>query len=293
MCEKCRSLVYGGELQQISAHAKSLESEQRYVEARDAWSSALKLLPQTSQQAVWIRDKITELDRTAGGLAEMRPATQAGERSLAESIPKFLVTFALFIAVEAYYGGMKFGIGFSVLILIHELGHFIDVRRRGMTADLPVFLPGLGAFVRFRSGMISREVRAAVSLAGPFAGFLSAAVCAAVWYATGDKYWAVLAQSGAWLNMLNLTPVWISDGGQAAFALDKKQRALLLITALAMWGLTSETVMLIVAGGAAFRLFTKDVPLKPSAAMTAYFVAVVILLAAVMYVAPGTGFVTK
>jgi Zn-dependent protease len=293
VCGHCRSLVHTAQLQAISEHAKSLEGEQKFLEAREQWRAALQLLPQDSRQAAWIRDKIAELEDTASAWTELRPALAMPTRSVTDSMPAFLLSFAAFIAVESMYGGFKFGIGFSLLIMIHEFGHFIDVKRRGMEADFPMFLPGLGAFVRFRLGNISREVRAGVSLAGPLAGLIAAIACVAAWYVTGDRYWGVLAQSGAWLNVLNLTPVWISDGGQAALALGKMQRAGLLIASVAMWLVTGETVLLIVAAGALFRLFTKDAPLKPSMAMTAYFVAVLVLLSAVMAISPGTGFVTQ
>lgn len=290
MCERCRSLVYANELQQISSHAKSLEDNQQFLEARDEWNSALRLLPESSKQAVWIRDHIAGLERIGTAWAELGHAQESKQRATSASAGAFLVSFALFIAFESYYGGLAFGIGFSVLILVHELGHFIDVKRRGMQADLPIFIPGMGAFVRFRSSVISREVRAGVSLAGPFAGFISAAVCGVIWYGTGEKYWASLAQSAAWLNLLNLTPVWILDGGQAASALSRSQRALILATAVVLWAVTGESVFFVVAGGALYRMFAKDTPLQPSALMGYYFLVILAFLAAVMYLVPGTGF---
>ncbi len=290
VCENCRSLVYANELQQISAHAKSLENEQHYLDAREEWNSALKLLPASSQQAAWIRDKVAELDRTASAWAGMGQAANEQPNFVRTSAGAFVVSFALFILFESLYGGLKFGIGFSVLILIHEFGHFIDIRRRGLKADLPMFLPGLGAFVRFRSALISRELRAGVSLAGPMAGLLSAIACAVTWYVTQDKFWASLAQSGAWLNLLNLTPVWILDGGQAASALGKLPRIVLAVAAIVMWRVTGESVYFVVAGGALFRTFTKDTPNDSSTLIAVYFAALIILLGTVMYFVPGNGF---
>jgi Zn-dependent protease len=290
VCEKCRSLIYGNELQQISSHAKSLEEDQRFLEARDEWNSALRLLPESSKQAIWIRDHVAELERTGSAWAELGHAQENKQGATSASFGAFLISFAAFIVFESFYGGLAFGIGFSALILVHEFGHFIDVKRRGMQADLPIFIPGMGAFVRFRSSLISREVRAGVSLAGPFAGFISAAVCGAIWYVTGEKYWASLAQSAAWLNLLNLTPVWILDGGQAASALSRIQRASLLVVALILWWVTGESVFFVVAAGALYRVFAKDTPLRPSPVMGYYFVAVMALLAAVMYLVPGKGF---
>ncbi|HKR86237.1 MAG TPA: hypothetical protein VJS37_18895, partial [Terriglobales bacterium] len=68
---------------------------------------------------------------------------------------KFLLSFASFLFVYSALYGIKFGLGFAVLILVHELGHFIDIKRRGLPADMPVFLPGLGAYVRWRGMGVS------------------------------------------------------------------------------------------------------------------------------------------
>jgi hypothetical protein len=86
--------------------------------------------------------------------------------------------------------GMKFGIGFAILILIHEMGHFVDVKRRGLPAEMPVFLPGLGAYVKWQALGVTLETRAGVSLAAPLAGWLASATCVAIWWNTGDPFWA-------------------------------------------------------------------------------------------------------
>jgi len=65
--------------------------------------------------------------------------------------------------------GVKFGVGFAILILVHEMGHFVDIKRRGLPADMPVFLPGFGAYVRWTALGVSARTRAFVSLAGPLA----------------------------------------------------------------------------------------------------------------------------
>src|SRR5262249_26745280 len=152
---------------------------------------------------------------------------------------------------------------FAIQILVHELGHFIDIRRRGLPADLPVFLPGFGAFVRWQAMGVPLTTRAAVSLAGPFAGFMGAAVCAAMWFRSGDPLWAALARSGAWLNLLNLIPVWALDGGHACLALTRSQRGFLLITSLILLLFVGEGMFLLIALGATWRLFTKDQPELP------------------------------
>jgi Zn-dependent protease len=173
------------------------------------------------------------------------------------------------------------------LILVHEMGHFIDIKRRGLPAEMPVFLPGLGAYVRWQALGVSRETRAAVSLAGPLTGLLAAAACALVWWHTGNGIWAALARASAWLNVLNLIPVWVLDGGQAAVAMDKQERVWLLTSCVALWLLLGQSVFFLVALGAGYRIFTKDLPPKPSRATTAYFISVLTGLGLVMWLLPG------
>ena len=112
---------------------------------------------------------------------------------------KFLLSFVAFFGFYWAAFGMKFGLGFAGLVLIHEMGHFVAIKRRGLPVEMPVFLPGFGAYVRWQALGVSPETRAAVSLAGPLAGFLASVVCAVLWWQTGNVLWAALARSGAWL----------------------------------------------------------------------------------------------
>jgi Zn-dependent protease len=201
-----------------------------------------------------------------------------------------LLSFAAFIAIYWAASGMKFGIGFAVLILIHEMGHFIDIKRRGLPADMPVFLPGLGAYVRWQALGVPLETRAAISLAGPLAGFLASLACAAIWWQTGNPLWAALARSGAILNLLNLIPVWVLDGGQAALALSKTERIVLLIACVALGLVFGQNLFFLVALGAGYRaFFAADLPAQPSRATTVYFIAVLTALGVIIRLMPGQG----
>jgi hypothetical protein len=136
----------------------------------------------------------------AGRLAPLAPIAvllSKGKVLLAIFNLKFLLSLGAFVGVYWSIYGMKFGIGFAAQILAHELGHYIDIKRRGLPADLPVFLPGFGAFVRWQAMGVPLTARAAVSLAGPLAGAIAAAVCMIVWYQTGNGLWAALGRAGA------------------------------------------------------------------------------------------------
>ena len=277
-----------------------LEAQGDLFAARDRWLSALPLLPEASAQGKWVRERVRTLEESAVALAgREKKKNWAGKLGplgglaviLAKILKlKFLFSLVAFMGFYWALWGARFGVGFAVLILIHEMGHFVDVKRRGLPAEMPVFLPGFGAYVKWQAMGVSQETRAAVSLAGPLAGWFAAAVCALLFYQTGDRLWAALAFSGAWLNVLNLIPVWMLDGGQAALALSKAERFVVLATSIGIWLATGQMVFLLVALGAAWRLFTKDTPDHSGPAITAYFVAVLAGLAVIMWLMPQQGF---
>jgi len=301
-CEQCHSLIHSEELIRISERAKALEADEP-LSAKQEWLKALPLLPANSTQATWIRDQVQKLElsaRTApppeqrhGWARKLGPLAPiavvlAKSKTLLLAIFKLKFIFSLFAFMGVYWAlyGAGFGVGFAVLILVHEMGHYVDIRRRGLPADMPVFLPGLGAFVRWKALGVTRQTRAAVSLAGPLAGLLGAAVCALLWYRTGNGLWAALARTTAGLNILNLTPVWVLDGAQAVAALGRSERFVLLAACLVCWLFLGEGIFVLVAAGTVYRLFTKDLPPQPSPPITAYFVGVLACLAAVLWMTP-------
>ncbi len=304
VCPACRALVHGQKFEQLSDAADRLERKCRMASARETWLQALLLVPQDSEHAEWIRQHVAELEvkesaavgndsrsKWVKRLGPLGPvavlAAKAKTALLALSKLKFLLSLGAFVTLYWAAWGPKFGVGFAALILIHEMGHFIDVKRRGLPAEMPVFLPGLGAYVKWKAMGVSTETRAAVSLAGPFAGWIASVICLAIWWKTGDSLWAGLARVGAWLNVLNLIPLWILDGGTAVSALSRTQRFLISTAGLALWAFLGETLFLIVGAAAAFRAFTKDFPEKPSQMIAAYYVATMLCLGIVLHMVPG------
>ncbi len=304
VCGRCHTLVHAEQLDQLASEAKSLEAQGELLQARERWLQGLPLLPPDAKQADWIRDHARVLQSQAQiAVQAPEPENQWG-RKLAPLAPlalflakaksflliifklKFLLSFASFIAVYWALYGMWFGIGFAVLILVHEMGHFIDIRRRGLPADMPMFMPGLGAYVRWQAIGVSLETRAAVSLAGPLAGWFGAAICTLLWFKTGAGVWAALATSTAGLNLLNLVPVWILDGGSATLALSKNERIMLLFSGLAFAWIFGQPLFLFIAAGAVWRLFTKDLPAHSSPKTAAYYLVVLILLGLIFKIAP-------
>jgi len=305
-CPSCHALRYASDLERLSTRARDLEANGNHGLSRAAWLEALAYLPPNTTQAAWILNHIREIDALPDtGEAESPAATHwvarlgaagpivllliKGKGVFALLNPKTLLTLGGFMAYYAQAFGWAFGVGFGAQILVHELGHYVDIRRRGLPADMPVFLPGLGAYVRWRALGVPDVVRAQVSLAGPASGAIAAATCAVVFAMTGAPIWAALARAGAWLNVINLVPVWALDGGQAASVLDRSDRFVVLSVSLMLWLLLGESVFVLVAGGAAWRLFTADRPPQSSPGIARYFTALLVALGVVVWSMPGDG----
>jgi Zn-dependent protease len=105
---------------------------------------------------------------------------------------------------------------------VHELGHYLTFRNFGIQADLPFFIPGLGAFVRARGPAPSLTVEAVATLAGPVYGLLASGVCYALAVNLNSPFWFAAAYTGCFLNALNLLPVPPFDGGGITAALDPR-----------------------------------------------------------------------
>ena len=123
--------------------------------------------------------------------------------------------FGVFLAVGGYalIWGWRFGVGFVLLILVHELGHFVEAKRQGLNPQLPVFIPFLGAYVALRNQPFDPWQNALVSVAGPAAGGIGALACLVYGSATGSDLLLALAYAGFFLNLINLVPIGFLDGG--------------------------------------------------------------------------------
>jgi Zn-dependent protease len=99
------------------------------------------------------------------------------------------------------------------MILVHELGHYIEARREGLKPQLPVFIPLMGAYVRYTRGHPWQTVR--VAIAGPILGGAAAFVCYLIGHSQADVHnaWTALAYVGFFINAFNLIPFGPLDGG--------------------------------------------------------------------------------
>ena len=140
------------------------------------------------------------------------------------ALPKlklFTTSASMLVSIAAYQliFGWPFAVGFVLLLLLHELGHVIQLRREGVEASAPMFIPFLGAVISAKSLGDDAAAEARVGLAGPILGTVATLVPLGIWLATGEEFWQALAFIGFFLNLINLLPVLPLDGGRAMAAL--------------------------------------------------------------------------
>ncbi len=131
-------------------------------------------------------------------------------------------TMLVSIAAYSLIWGWKFALGFVILLFVHEMGHVIQLRREGIPASAPMFIPFLGAFVAAKSLGDDATAEARVGLAGPVLGTAGALALLPIAISTQNDFWYALVFTGLFLNLFNLLPVVPLDGGRAMAALSPK-----------------------------------------------------------------------
>jgi Zn-dependent protease len=297
-------MVHARRLEELATSARAHEERKDLAAALSDWQAALQLLPPDSSQAAWVRAKVAELleatrheaaksdapgwTRKLGPFAPLALLLLKGKFFLSLLKLKFLLSFATFAALYWALYGAKFGLGLAVLILVHELGHLVAVKRRGLAADLPMFIPGFGAYVRWNAAGVTADTRAFVSLAGPLAGTLGALFCVLIWWQTREGLWMGLTGFSAFINLMNLIPVWTLDGSQAMVAINRAGRIGIAIAAVLFAAFFSQPLLLLIAAGAVYRAFEKTLTADMPAhyGVIAYFITLVAALGYLSSLAP-------
>ena len=130
-------------------------------------------------------------------------------------------TMLLMIWVYTMMWGWKFGVGFVVLLLVHECGHLLVARKFGLKVGAPVFIPFMGAFIALKEAPRNAWMEACVGIGGPMLGTAGALACNVLGEAFNAPVLTALAWFGYFLNLFNLTPVGMLDGGRIVTALSR------------------------------------------------------------------------
>ena len=126
------------------------------------------------------------------------------------------------IAVYAQLYGWKYAVGFVLLLLCHEMGHYIAARQRGLEVGLPTFIPFVGAWINLKNQSLNAETTAFVGLAGPLLGSTGALLVYLVALQYQSHWLLAIAYAGFVLNLFNLIPVVPLDGGHVVAVVSPK-----------------------------------------------------------------------
>jgi Zn-dependent protease len=268
-CPSCARLLHADVLKKLAAEAQGAEQMGDLASALAAWREALDLLPPDARQHAAVLEKIQALSARVdqGGPAPAKQSVwkkgAAGAGALGVLLLKFksvlllvltkgkflllgltkaktLLSMLLFLGVYWSLWGWKFALGFVVSLYIHEMGHVWMLRRYGIKATAPMFIPGFGAFVRLQQYPATVIEDARVGLAGPIWGLGAAAAAFGIYLATEASIWGAIAQSGAMINLFNLIPVWQLDGGRGFRSLTRGQRWLAALAVGGMYYFTGQ-----------------------------------------------------
>ena len=297
-CLHCGALVHAAELTRLAGVAAQQDEAGALADARITWQEALRLLPAHSRQ----HDVVTERIRALGQRidepakqskpADARPWWRHGAGAIVALVLllagklKFLMlglgkasTLLTMLASFGVYWtafGWPLALGLVVSIYIHEMGHVAELRRQGVAASAPLFIPGLGAVVLSRMVIEEPYANARVGLAGPVWGLGAGVAAWGIYLATGEPVWAALVQLNGIINLFNLIPVWQLDGARGMNALSRWQRWTLVAAMALAYVATQQPILLLVCAVAVYQAFQ---PARPATANGVLGVFVLLVLA--------------
>ena len=113
--------------------------------------------------------------------------------------------------------------GLVALLFIHEMGHAVVMKLKGIPVGAMIFIPMMGAAVVMRQMPQNARDEAEVGIAGPIAGTIASSFCLFMGMLPGASLiWAALAYFGFFLNLFNLVPIVPFDGGRVLAAIDRR-----------------------------------------------------------------------
>ncbi|HEX9174380.1 MAG TPA: site-2 protease family protein [Telluria sp.] len=131
-------------------------------------------------------------------------------------------TMLLSMLVYSWVFGWKYAVGFVMLIFVHEMGHYMAARQRGLAVGAPTFIPFVGAWIALEQLPHDVETEAYIGFAGPIAGTAAAMACYFLAREFDSRLLLALAYSGCMLNLFNLIPISPLDGGRITAIISPK-----------------------------------------------------------------------
>ncbi|MBV8847416.1 MAG: site-2 protease family protein [Bryobacterales bacterium] len=223
--------------------------------------AAPPLNPEPKPQPDWIK-RLGPFGAIAAAALKFKTAillVLAKAKFLIFGLAKLKTLLSMLATIGVYWTiyGWRFAAGFVIGIYIHEMGHVWMLRQYGLRASAPMFIPGFGAFVSLYDSPADASQDARIGLAGPLWGAGAAVAFLLPGVAGAGGVWFAIAHATAYINLFNLTPVWMLDGGRAFGALDYRQRLMWLGLAAVLWYMSGSGLFLLLLLGAAYRVFWK------------------------------------
>lgn len=133
-----------------------------------------------------------------------------------------VLSLLLAVGVYTLVFGWRYAVGIVAMLLIHEMGHYIAARQRGLAVRLPMFIPFAFAWTTLEELPHDAETEAYIGLGGPMLGTVGAI---AAWW-LGHEYdvtWLLaVASTGFFLNLINMIPLPPLDGGRITAVLSPR-----------------------------------------------------------------------
>ena len=156
-------------------------------------------------------------------------------------------TMLLSMVAYSFIFGWWYAVGFVLLILFHELGHYGAARQRNLDVGAPTFIPFVGAWIQLKDQPMDVETEAYVGIAGPVAGTIAAIGCYYVAEATLSKLLLALAYAGFMINLFNLIPLSPLDGGRITAIISPKVWWLGVPILIGLFMMNQSPMLLLVA----------------------------------------------
>jgi len=126
------------------------------------------------------------------------------------------------VVVYAWMYGWRYAVGFVGLLFVHEMGHYLAAKQRGLDVGAPTFIPFVGAWIELKDTPHDAETEAWVGLGGPLLGSIGALACYFWARETDSRLLLAVAYSGFFLNLFNLIPLSPLDGGRITAVLSPR-----------------------------------------------------------------------
>ena len=132
-----------------------------------------------------------------------------------------LLSMGASMAAYGWLFGWPFGVGMVSLIFVHELGHGLAMRALGVPAGPMTFIPFFGAVIEMKGRPSNAYHDALIAIAGPILGTAATMPLLAIGLSTGSQFALALSHWGCMVNLFNLLPIGMLDGGRIAGSLSK------------------------------------------------------------------------